>query len=268
MSPVRALPILSLAAAVFAGCAASAVNSSFPVTVDAAKADLQRIENDRRPLDRPVAILGGYADPGVGGLAVGSVLRKHIGQGRIITVSFAFCSTFDQCRQKVIETIDRDLPTDDPTRTSEVDAIGLSMGGLVARYAAAPLDGQRMLNVRRMFTVSSPHLGATRAQALPQMTQMQADMRPGSAFLQKLESAETSASYAIFPYTRLDDDVVGAHYAAPRGRTAWWVPNEPMQPAHIGAATDPRILADILRRLRGEKPLTRDPPAKIPPDER
>src|SRR5262245_47548826 len=223
----RAWPIVGAAAVFVGGCAAPAVNPSFAVTSDAAAADLHRIELDRRPLDRPILILGGYADPGIGGLAVGSAVRKRVGEGRIITVSFAFCSTFDQCRRKVIEAVDRELPSDDPNQTVEVDVIGLSMGGLVGRYAAAPIPGQKALNVRRMFTVSSPHLGATRAIVLPRITQMQEDMRPQSAFLTRLEATETGINYALFPYTRLEDDVVGAKYAAPRGRTAWWVPNEP-----------------------------------------
>jgi len=57
------------------------------------------------------------------------------------------------------------------------------------------------------------------------------------------------------------DTVVGPQYAAPTGRTAWWVPNPPGELAHVGAMTDPRILSDVLRRLRGEKPWTTHPPA-------
>src|SRR5205814_7120526 len=64
----------------------------------------------------------------------------------------------------------------------------------------------------------------------------------------------------------LGDTVVGPQYAAPTGRTPWWVPDRPGEFAHVGTMTDPRILADALRRLRGEKPWTTDPPASLPKD--
>jgi hypothetical protein len=120
-----------------------------------------------------------------------------------------------------------------------------------------------------LFTASSPHLGALRAQRLPRLLQMQEDMTPGSQFLRRLEEAESGGpGYEIVPYVRLGDDVVGAVYAAPRGRAAWWVTDVPGEFSHLGAMTDPRILADVLRRLRGERPWTTEPPASLPTDEK
>jgi hypothetical protein len=66
------------------------------------------------------------------------------------------------------------------------------------------------------------------------------------------------------PYVRLGDRIVGADHAAPAGRVAWWVPNPPMELAHVGASGDPRVRADVARRLRGETPLTKTPPAAVP----
>jgi hypothetical protein len=61
------------------------------------------------------------------------------------------------------------------------------------------------------------------------------------------------------------DGWVGESNAAPPGwPAAWWVPNQPFQDAHIGCCTDPRIVADIARRLRGETPFTLNPPAPLP----
>ncbi|HEX8524921.1 MAG TPA: hypothetical protein VF669_21910 [Tepidisphaeraceae bacterium] len=225
------------------------------LSVPQARQELRKIAEHPKPLERPLVILNGYLDPGLGGLAVGSFIREHVSGGRIITVSFMWCSSFEACRQRVIEAVDAALPNDDPEQTAEVDVIGLSMGGLVGRYAAAGVPNARRLNVRNLFTVSSPHQGATRAEALPPITQMQVDMRPQSKFLRRLSEWDRGVQYHLFPYSRLNDRVVGAQYAAPPGRRAVVVPNEPFQPAHVGAATDPRILADVLRHLRRERPL-------------
>ena len=70
--------------------------------------------------------------------------------------------------------------------------------------------------------------------------------------------------YRIYPYVRLGDIVVGPENAAPAGQTPWWVHNPPLRSAHLAAAVDDRILADIARRLRGETPFAQDPPAPLP----
>ena len=262
--------IIAIAVTLIAGCAARPKegNSSFDVTIERAQADLKRMANDPRPLRRPIVILGGYADPGVGGWAISAELRKYLpADARIVTVSFTFCDSFDACRQRVIETVDRELPTDDPEQTVEVDVIGLSMGGLVGRFSAADVDGiERRLRVHTLFTIASPHRGALRAEQWPQVSRMQADMTPGSQFCRRLEDLERQnpIGYELVPYVRIGDTVVGAEYAAPKGRTAWWVPDVPGEFTHIAAMRDPRIMADVLRRLRGERPWTTHPPAPLP----
>src|SRR5207249_1042837 len=75
---------------------------------------------------------------------------------------------------------------------------------------------QRRLRVHRLFTASSPHQGAVRAEQLPPVLHMQRDMTAGSDFYRELEQAESRAvGYELVPYVRLGDDVVGAPYAAP-----------------------------------------------------
>jgi hypothetical protein len=63
---------------------------------------------------------------------------------------------------------------------------------------------------------------------------------------------------------RLGDGIVGARYAAPPNTAPRWVPTPPLGDSHNGASKDPRILADILRRLRGESPITTTPQAPLP----
>jgi pimeloyl-ACP methyl ester carboxylesterase len=188
-------------------------------------------------------------------------------ESHVIGVSFFLCGTFDDCRKRVIDAVDKSFPSADPTWTTEVDVIAVSMGGLVARYAAAePMKkdvSPRRLRIARLFTISSPHRGAALA-GLPTLNRLQIDMRAGSNFLRKLDKSERD--YQLIPYVRLNDIIVGEENAAPAGGTAWWVPAEPFQDSHLFAIADPRIVADIARRLRGEPPLTVDPPAPLPAD--
>src|SRR5690242_10085022 len=96
------------------GCAAQTrplVNPSFPLTMADARAALDEAAAHPKPLERPLVILGGFLDPGLGGLAVGGAIRRHVADERIVTVSFLFCRSFDECRERVIESVDRAFPT-------------------------------------------------------------------------------------------------------------------------------------------------------------
>lgn len=274
MRPINLSVGISLLSAL-AGCGtAGPANPSFDTDVAGARAALRRMADEPRPLDRPVVILGGFNDVGVGAWGVQRRLRQLTGDRRVVTVSFPFCFSFDDCRRRVIAAVDKAFPTDDPTFTTEVDVVGISMGGLVARYVAAPAadPNARRLRIARLFTVSSPHRGATMADAPLALSSLHRDMRRGSPFLRKLEQAERAAAapadgdgaYELHPYVRLGDWIVGEANAAPAGRTPRWVPTPPLQDSHLQSSQDPRILADIARRLRGEEPLANDPPAPLP----
>jgi hypothetical protein len=89
-------------------------------------------------------------------------------------------------------------------------------------------------------------------------------MRHDSDFLGALAAARGDGAFEAFYYVRLDDAVVGEANAAPPGETAWWVPNRALQHSHVHAYKDPRIVADIARRLRGETPYATEPPAQLP----
>lgn len=259
------------------GCAAQpAANPSFPVTVDQARDALADMRAEPKPLARPLVILGGMGDPGFAAGSVRGDFRKLTSDPRVLGVSFPLCGDFDACRRRAIKLVDEAFPTDDPAFTTEVDVIGISMGGLVARYAAAPSAdpsrrGERRLRIARLFTISTPHRGAAWA-ALPTVNQLHRAMRGDSPFLRTLADVESlvetlEEGYAIYPYVRLGDGVVGAWNAAPHGRSPWWVPGQVLQEGHAMASRDARILADVARRLRGEEPLTRDPPEPLPPSD-
>ncbi len=259
--------LLALGAALLALPACSAdkpLNPSFPFTLDAAREDLQRMRDEPRPLERPVVVIAGYLDPGI---AVGR-LRRRIADAfdepeMVLTISLFGDDDFDECRERVIKRVQRQFPSDDPTETVEVDVIGVSMGGLVALDASIPREGERRLRIARLFTIATPFRGA-RLAGFPTLDDRVRDMRRGSEFLQSLDNGHAPPQYTIYPYVRLRDRIVGAGNAAPEGATAWWVANIPFEFAHIKAYRDPRILADIARRLRGEEPFTTDPPAPLP----
>ena len=261
---VRAFFLVVIIASFLGGCGTAPRNPSFPLTMGDARASLRQMREDPQPLRRPLVVLDGFLSPGVGSAFVGSEVRKLTDDDdQVVPVSFFGCSTFDECRAAVIAAVDERFPSDDPDATVEVDVIGLSMGGLVGRYAAAAKPGERRLKVARMFTIASPHRGAIRAD-LPAMGQLHRDMREGSAFLAQLDALPTPPMMQIVPYTRLNDQTVGEQNTAPPGASPWWVPNTHLAPAHLAAPTDPRILADIARRLRGQPPFTIDPPAPLP----
>jgi len=257
---------LGLSAAAMSGCTADEpLNPSFALTLADSKLALREMTREPRPFDRPVVVLGGIYDPGVVASVLGDRLRRLSGEpDQVISVSFFGLASFDRCRDRVIRRVDEKFPTDDPAATVEVDVVGVSMGGLVARYAAAPRgDGGRRLRIRRLYTISTPHRGAQMA-TLPTVDRRALDMRPGSAFLEALDDALAELDYLIIAYTRLDDAVVGEANTAPTGHAPFWVPNVPGSFAHLFATDDPRILADIARRLRGETPYTIEPPMPLP----
>ena len=252
-----------------AACASSQrrVNPSFDVSKRDAKAAMRAMEQQPARLERPLVILGGFSDPGWASFKVRRAMSKLFGaadQKRILVVNFAATSSFEQCRRRVLRAVEAAFPSDDPERTSEVDVIGISMGGLVARVAAemGP-PGERRLQFARLFTISSPLRGARLAERHPiVLTSMHRDMRASSALLRQL--AGNRPEYEIVSYTRLDDDIVGEAYASPDGQAVWWLDGAPLEHAHWAALDDPRILADIARRLRGEEPFTTGPPAPLP----
>ena len=249
------------------GCASpEPVNPSFPLSIDHAYAAIAEMSSHAVRLQRPLLIIGGYCDPGVSTLFLKSQFKKFIGGDRIVTANIGFYSNFEDCRRRVIEAVDRAFPSDDPQFTTEVDVIGASLGGLAARYAAAPsrhADHPRRLHIARLFSISSPHSGAVLTKTAT-LNSLHTDMHPGSPFLAYLAAADKDARYELFPYVRLGDALVGERYAAPPGQNPLWLPIPPLEGGHAGAWHDPRILADIARRLRNETPFTTMPAAPLP----
>jgi pimeloyl-ACP methyl ester carboxylesterase len=266
LARIAAAVTAALAAFCLLGCATAPRNPSFDVSALNARRALREMRDSPRLLERPVVVLDGLGPP-VASWLLAARLKHLTGDDRFVGVNFAFTGSFDDCRRRLIEAVERRFPGGDPLVTREVDVVAVSMGGVVARYAAAPPAGAagKRLRIARLFTISSPHRGAELA-ALPALLgRKQLDMREESRFLRRLAEREAqAASYEVFPYTRLGDLVVGERNTAPPGLTPLWVPNLLLEPAHLGCFADPRIIADIVRRLRGEPSFATEPLEPLP----
>ena len=258
----RFFALLAILAAVFAvGCSMPrrAPNPSFPVTKSEAEADLERMAAAVVPLERPLVVLAGIGDPSI---SSGAIIRgvAPCVEGTVVELEFFNEFTFDGARQKLIREVAAALSVDQD-QIPEVDVVAFSMGGLIARDAAIPDQAGRRLPIRRMFSISVPHEGA-RLGGVPLGLPQGDDMSPTSDFIDRLRRARRG--YELVCYARLDDATVGEEFAAPDGEPLWWVPTPSGEWAHMAAFSDPRILADIARRLRGEASLTRPPAAPLP----
>lgn len=258
------------------GCAADKKdNPSFPLTLKQAKHELQTMHEEPVALQRPVIVLGGWGDLlGIPPAKLAKQLRLATGDERILSVGFGGCMSFDTCRARLLDRIESAFPSDDPAWTTEVDVIGFSMGGIVARYAATPLPPEvdasvtnapavRRLRIVNLYTISTPHRGALMATVIAPGS-LASNMRPGSEFMMTLDENLEAADYPVTPYARLYDLTVGEFNAAPHNQDPYWVCPAPFTSPHRDAYKDPRIVADVARRLRGETPYTTKPAEPLP----
>src|SRR6185437_9117978 len=111
--------------------------------------------HDRHPLQRPLIIVTGFMDPGLSALAMRIRFGGLFDDRRIITVQLADCYSVESCRKKVIAAVDRAFASTDAGQTTQVDVIGYSLGGVVARYAALapPSTAEKRLRISRLFTI-------------------------------------------------------------------------------------------------------------------
>ena len=258
--------MLSLAAA-FAlapGCHAykRVTNPAFPITKADAEVERDRMIADPVSLERPVVIIGGYRSPffNVDDLRT-SLAEMTNGDEMMFTRKYTMLrGDIEEVAVELVAQVEHEFPDAGlDGETVEVDVVGLSMGGLVARFAADRLadtyPGDLKLRVRRLFTISTPHRGSVLAEKVPLIEDRAvSDMVRGSLFLTKLDEAY-EGDYEIIPYTRLEDGVVGAVNTAPHGRHPIWVSSPQIGGSHLSVNSDLRILVDIARRLRGEEPL-------------
>ena len=139
-------------------------------TVDAARDDIARMTRDPRPLARPVLVFSGWGDPGVVSLHMASALREVAFEPRVAAQQFFTSWTMEHCRRNAVAAAAALVPEDRPADAGplEIDVVGKSMGGLIARELArdqADADDP-VVRVVRIFNISASHRGA-RLVALP-----------------------------------------------------------------------------------------------------
>lgn len=241
--------------------------------------ELRRLEAAPKPLDRPVVILNGYHGlPRVISSLTSNLRNATSGRDEdFLAVSFFFSASVESAAAAAVDEVNERWPSVDPDSTVEVDVVALSMGGIVARWAALTPEQRaagakspdgtvqtpmRRLRIRRLYTLSSPHRGAAMAEYI-RIDQAAVEMRAGSEFLHGLDAALPAADYELVCYSQLRDMTVGATRAAPDGRPLTWTGGTLLF-SHLTITDNTVVLADIARRLRNEPPLVEpgDPPAQ------
>lgn len=214
-------------------------------------------------LARPVVVFNGYH--GWWGLAstVRDALRAATGSNDIVCVSYAHRCSLAAAASDARRAIERHLGKAYATGDASFDAVGISMGGIIARMLATPgVDASdertlsharagEKLNIARVFTLGTPHRGAMRAEHLPVDAAAQA-MRassPTTCALQRSVEAGLGPTLRCFAQTR--DGVVGTRNCSPRGVRCERMPG-PRFGSHFSSARNPVFLAAIVRELRDE----------------
>lgn len=215
-----------------------------------ARTQLKALAVQEVKLRRPVVILAGLGDVGLHAGRCRGELRKYIDSGEIVVVTFFGIDDLRRCAVKVIQRTHTSFEGSVEGETAEVDVIGISMGGVVARLAAEDegvlkLAGRR-LKVRRLYTMASPLQGAKLA-ALPALSRVHTQLRKDSEVIVGLNRQEPP--YEVVSYARRGDGVVGEANAALPGREALVVDAPGIEGAHWGVITDPRVVLDLVRRL-------------------
>lgn len=234
-------------------------NPDFALSRSDMIAEADRMLREPRNLARPLVLLNGWRSPGHSIWYLARRLRRLVGaaEEQLLTMSYPLADDIEAIAPVVSARVAERFGS----MVDGVDVVAVSMGGLVARLAAAERAlGGCALPVRRLFTLGSPHRGARLAKHV-WIDRASWSMRPGSAFLARLDAALDRAPYELIAYARLNDGMVGAKYASPHGSSPIWTGSTRFF-AHWTICYDPGITLDIARRLRGEQPLAR---AATPP---
>ncbi len=230
-------------------------NPAFHLEPAAVEADLARMRASPQPLHRPVVILGGWHSPGIANWGVGSLLWPCTSGRRDDFLSITY--PWRLRLRSAAGAAHRQIASAG-LAGSDIDLIGISMGGLLARALAGNVFGLGPLRVRRVFTIASPHRGATIARVVfPDPAAW--DMRPGSKFLARLN--EAAVPYELHCYGALRDWWISAGNTAPPGIHPHWVDVAPglgRLCTHFAINREKRVIVDIARRLRGEEPVAKE----------
>ncbi len=235
---------------------ASDRNPAFDVSDEAVARDLARMRANPVPLQRPVVVLAGWHAPGVSSLGLEMLLRPATSARRedFLSIAYPFAFTMESAVAKARRLVDAKF-----AHARELDLVGISMGGLVARVLAREFERGGSRRAVRIFTLASPHQGARLAD-LVTLDPASRLMVRGSAFLRGLDEDLSRNTYSLTCYTLLSDWFVGASRTAPPGHTPIWLKGRSLLERSFSHFLIPRcrpVVADLARRLRGEEPHAR-----------
>jgi hypothetical protein len=242
-------------------------NLELGTTSAEAKASLKRMGAHNKPLARPVVVLNGYHGfPTMANRIARKLRSATSGQpDHFLAVSYFFGTNIDAMTDQVIREVEAKWPCEDPEQTIEVDVVAISMGGVIARWAALAPDGRvrkgkaakafetrKRLRINRLLTLGTPHRGAVLAEWI-RLDSAALDMRAGSGLLATLDEHWDRRDYELVCYAQMRDMICGATRCAPVGCVPIWTSGT-LVFSHLDLPDNPIFLADIARRLRGEVP--------------
>jgi hypothetical protein len=251
--------IITLAIAALSQVFIPVSNPDFPLSRGEAHAEIAAMRAEPVSLTRPVVFVTGWRSPPVNGEGLARQIRlaTNAGDDDLLVWSDALAGDINVAAGDLVDLVEATWPSDPGASTTvEVDVIAISMGGLVSRTAARPSDerdgspGEKRLAIRNLYTFGSPHDGARLSQ-LFRVDTASSQMEPGSDFMASLNAGFDDAGYTLTPYAALHDRWVGATRSAPPGMDPIWVSGRAVLSHHL-ITNDPRLVADLLRRLRGE----------------
>jgi pimeloyl-ACP methyl ester carboxylesterase len=241
------------------------INPAFPVDAASLAAAHERLRSRTGPLERPLVVIGGWRSPRFSARAAERVLRRLTGAPAEQFLAISHAAHSDPAR--ICDTVARAISSRFPDALADaargIDVVGISMGGLVARRLASPTwcgtGNHPPLNIRRLFTLSTPHQGALLARWI-RPDRAASCMRPGSAYLAALDQELPRAAYELHCYAHLHDWWVGTSNTSPQGRELNWVDTGSWLDtllSHFTINRDERVLTDVALRLRGLEPLAK-----------
>ncbi|MCA9278713.1 MAG: hypothetical protein H6815_11035 [Phycisphaeraceae bacterium] len=274
---VRSLrvPLLVLCFGALQGCITVPYwNPDFPATRELVREEMLRMEQEHVDRPRPLVILSGYRSPWIAADVLGVRLQAlaHIPDDQILVMSYPFATSIPDLAERAVKNVEKHWPSSDPNWTTEVDVIGYSMGGIVARLAATdPMpcscgstcrcNQRKRLRIHTLYTLASPHTGAVLADFGTTSSAVR-DMTRGSKLLTYLDEALKRNEYELVCYAVLEDKIVGSRRTYPQGHLPYWVSGWIIA-SHFQIVWDGRVITDLALRLRGETPISIKP--TLPP---
>lgn len=232
-------------------------SAAIPASSDDVRAEIARMKDSPVEIQRPIVIIDGWIP--VGGAAIKAEIRRLTGAPpeQFELVTYAPGKSLEHIADIVVREVEERWPSDDPIWTIEVDVIGFSAGGIVARLAAWPPqvgDDRKRLKIANLYSISAPHAGTVGVSLSLAPDKAARQMRPGSPTLAWLDEMQPTADYTMLCYGQLNDQVVSAPHTAPEGQLPIWSYGRVIA-SHSQSARNRRILADIALRIRGEPPI-------------